>query len=46
MSLPSDKIKRIKNESRDSIDKEMESNRKKASDKKLELQEEEEKLFS
>jgi len=46
MSLPSEKVRKIRTESKASIDKEMENNRKKAKDKKLELQEAEEKLFS
>ncbi|GEP90751.1 hypothetical protein CTE07_23960 [Chitinophaga terrae (ex Kim and Jung 2007)] len=46
MSLPSEKVRKIRTESKASIDKEMENNRKKANDKKLELQEVEEKLFS
>ena len=46
MSLPAPKIKRIRAESRNSVDKEMENNRKKAIEKKRQLQEVEEKLFS
>ena len=46
MSLPAPKIKRIRTESRNSVDKEMENNRKKAIEKKRQLQEVEEKLFS
>lgn len=46
MSLSSEKVKRIRTESKASVDKEMETNRKKASDKKLELQAAEEKLYS
>ncbi len=46
MSLPAPKVKRIRTESRNSVDKEMENNRKKAIEKKRQLQEVEEKLFS
>ena len=46
MSLQSEEVKRIRMESKASIDKEMEGNLKKANDKKLELQQVEEKLFS
>ena len=46
MSLPVPKIKRIRTESRNSVDKEMENNHKKAIEKKRQLQEVEEKLFS
>lgn len=46
MSLPKPKIKRIRAESRNSVDREMENNRKKAIEKKRQLQEVEEKLFS
>lgn len=46
MSLPETKIKKIRTTSKESIDKEMENNRKKAIEKKTQLQEAEEKLFS
>lgn len=46
MSLPETKIKKIRTTSKESIDKEMENNRKKAIEKKTQLQETEEKLFS
>lgn len=46
MSLPSEQVRKIRIQSKASIDKEMEGNRKKANEKKLELQEVEEKLFS
>lgn len=46
MSLPAPRIKKIRTESRESIDKELEFNMKKVSEKKRQLQENEEKLFS
>lgn len=46
MSLPASKVKKIRTESRNSVDKEMENNRKKAIEKKKQLQDVEEKLFS
>jgi DNA invertase Pin-like site-specific DNA recombinase/uncharacterized protein Veg len=46
MSLPSTRVKKIRTVTKSSLDIEMESNRKKAIEKKSQLQEVEEKLFS
>lgn len=46
MSLPTDKVRKIRTESRSSLDREFEINRKKAEEKKVQLRETEEKLFS
>ncbi|HSH68188.1 MAG TPA: recombinase family protein, partial [Bacteroidia bacterium] len=46
MSISSEKVKIIRTESKASVDKEMESNRKKVNDKNQELRDVEEKLFS
>jgi len=46
MSLPTTRVRKIRSESKSSIDKEMEVNRKKVMEKKAQLEEVEEKLFS
>jgi hypothetical protein len=46
MSLPKERVRKIRTVIKSSLDLEMESNRKKAIEKKSQLQEVEEKLFS